>query len=70
MGSALITGGGSDQNQTAPFIANRQCVEAADTGAGASDNGKRMITGGIFQVFNVGACLSAVGELFESIMHT
>jgi hypothetical protein len=45
MGPALVTYGDSDQ--TEPFIASRQCVEAAGMRAGASDNGKRMIVGGI-----------------------
>ena len=45
MGSALVTDGNSDQ--TALFITSQQCVEAAGTGAGASDNGKWMIVGGI-----------------------
>ena len=41
MGLALVTDGDSDQ--TAPFIASQQGVEAAGAGVGASDNGKRMI---------------------------
>ena len=66
MGPALVTGGDSDQ--TAPFITSQQCAEAAGMGAGASDNGKQMIAGGMGRyVFNVGACcLTAVGQLFES----
>jgi hypothetical protein len=45
MGLALVTDGDSDQ--TAPFIASQQGVEAAGAGVGASDNGKRIIAGGI-----------------------
>ena len=56
MSPAPITDGDSDQ--TMPFITS-----------GASDDGKWMIAGGIGQVFNVGAWLSAVGQLFESGTH-
>jgi hypothetical protein len=45
MDPALVTDGNSDQ--TVPFIASQQCVEAAGAGAGALDNGKWMIVGGI-----------------------
>ena len=45
MGPELVTNG--DSVQTAAFITSRQCVEAAGTGLGPSDNVKRMIAGGI-----------------------
>ncbi len=64
MDPALATDSGSDQ--TMPFIAGWQCVEAAGAGAGASDNGKQMIVGGIAWVFDVGAYLSTVIQLFVS----
>jgi len=45
MGPELVTDGNSDQ--TVAFITSRQCVEAAGTGLGPSDNVKWMIVGGI-----------------------
>ena len=51
MGLALVTDGDSDQ--TVPFIASWQCVEAAGAGLGALDNGKRMGAGGIGLYYNI-----------------
>ncbi len=45
MDLALVTDGDSDQ--TVPFTTSQQCVEAAGWGAGALDNEKLMIVGGI-----------------------
>ncbi len=61
MDLALITDCDSDQT-----ITSRQYVEAAGGGAGASDDRKWMIVGGIALEFDVGTCLSAVGKLVES----
>lgn len=58
-----------DLDQTAPYIASQQCVEAAGEGAGVLDNQKRMIVGAIGWGFDIGESWSAVGQPFGSKIH-
>ena len=51
MGLALVTD--RDSDQTVPFIASWQCVEAAGAGAGVLDNGKQMGAGGMELYYNI-----------------